>query len=375
MIRDWMKKVVQFISFESIYNTGLQKELQHCERFTEKYEIECINLEKTMHEYEIMYGIKEYSGLGKISKFIYWVGMNRYLSKKYVNLKGSILNIQFVSVLYVMMLPFLVNTFDKIILSFWGSDLLRQNRLILFLLRLLINKSDLMTFQTKDMADTFRTIMGNKYDNRIHVVRFGNYYIDGIDNAKDEDVERLINKYCINTMKKVVAVGYSRFREHQHIDAIKSIIENNVDDKEIFIVIPWTYGPDNKDYKDKIEALIKGKYEYIFLTERLPDIELVALRKVIDIQIIVETTDALNGTMLEAMYAGEEVIIGSWLSYEYLYECGINMWKVDNVSSVGEILKKVLHNPMPEDKRLHNREIVKSLYSWNNVINDWAGLY
>lgn len=370
-----MKKVVQFVSVTSVYNIGLQKELLQCPEFTDRFENECINLEDTMRDYEKSLGIGDYSKLSMIRKLFYWIGMNRYLLSKYGYLKKSVVDIQYVSVFYVMLLPFISATFDRIVLSFWGSDLLRQGKLILFLLRMLIRRSSAITFPTSDMADSFREKFGNRYDDRIHVIRFGNYFLDDLDASGDDEVDVFVKKYGIDTSKTVVAVGYNRFCQHRHIEAINSFIENRISCDRVFIIVPWTYGPRDDEYKERVETVLKGNYEYAFLTERLSDPELVALRKITDIQVIVQTTDGLNATMLETMYAGGEVIIGSWLQYKDIYERGINMWKVDNVKDTGAVLARVLDSPMSEEKRKFNKELIRQLYSWKEVIKDWVALY
>ena len=312
--------------------------------FSEKYENICVSLDEGMREYEQVHNIADYSRLSKFSKLIYWIRINRFLLSKYGYLNGSIVNIQYVSVFYVMLLPFLIKTFDRIILSFWGSDLLRQNRRI-------------------------------QFNDRLHVIRFGNYFLEDIDRAKAADIDEFVRKNNIDKTRKVIAIGYNRYPQHRHIEAIQSIIENNIDADRVFFVIPWTYGPEDDDYKTRIENCLKGNYDHLFLDKHLSDQELVALRKITDVQIIVQTTDALNATMLEIMYSGGEVITGSWLHYKDLYERGVNMWRVDSVSDVGRMLRYVLDEPMIEENRRNNRRLIRELYSWKSVIKDWIDLY
>ena len=370
-----MIKVVQFINKQDVYTIGMQKAFEKCDRYTCRYENLCLELKDIMADFERDKGIGEYSGLSKVSKLIYWIRMNRFMFERYGELKGSIVNIQYVSIFYVMLLPFLGRTFSRIVLSFWGSDLLRQNRFILAMLKLLIRKADAISFPTTDIADSFRVKIGRKYDDRIRIVRFGNYFLESIDNASDNDITSFVQKYGIDRGRKIVVLGYNRSREHHHAGAIQSIVDAGIRRDEVYIIIPWTYGPDDKAYRDEVESLVRDRYDYVFLDNRLTDPELVALRKLTDVIIIVQTTDALNATMLETMYSGGEVVIGAWLQYSDLYARGITMRKTDSVAGTGEVLRHTLDEPIDPEKRSKNIEIIRELYTWNNVINDWVDMY
>ena len=128
-------------------------------------------------------------------------------------------------------------------------------------------------------------------------------------------------------------------------------------------------------YKQQIEDLLADKYDYIFITDYLSDTELVALRKVTDVLIEVQTDDALNATMLETMYAGGEVITGSWLPYKDIYDRGVKMRQVDAVDDVGSEMRAYLTDPMSTEERQNNRAVIEKLYRWENIIGEWAALY
>lgn len=370
-----MKRVVQFVIRSGPYTKGLQQALLHCSTFNTHFENECIELESIMKDFGLEHQIGDYSELNIFSKALYWIRMNCYMQMRYDYLKGSIVDIQYVSIFYVMLLPFLVRTFDTIVLSFWGSDLLRQNRFILMLLRLLIRRAGAITFPKTEMVDSFQSKFGSKYNGILHVVRFGNYFLDDIDAVSEQTVMDFTEKNHIDTDKTVVMLGYNRFRQQQHILTIQSIVKAEIDRNEVFFVIPWTYGPIEKGYREEIEELLKDRYEYVFLTDYLADIELASLRKATDILISVLTTDALNATMLETLYANGEVLTGKWLSYQNLYAHGVSMRQVQCIDDVGYELKKALREPLAEEKRKKNRDVIERLYRWDNIIEEWVELY
>ena len=153
------------------------------------------------------------------------------------------------------------------------------------------------------------------------------------------------------------------------------MINQHVDKNRIFIILPWTYGVDDNGYKSEIEKLLIDHYDYVFLTKRLSDEEIVALRMVTDVLIEVQKTDALNATMLETMYANGDVITGSWLQYQDIYDRGVKMYQVDSVGEVGAALNGLLENPSSRDDKQNNKRIIRELYLWRNFVEEWVKLY
>ena len=370
-----MTKVVQFVTELGVYITGLKNSLEACSSFMSDHENVLLSEKEIMNAYKEFRGIEELSDIGLCRRLKFWLGLNRYLVKQYTNLKGAVVDVQYVSRFYVYILPFLTKTFSRIVLSFWGSDLLCQNVWDLFLLGFLVRKSHIITVPTSDMAKVLESKMGKKYREKIRVVRFGNYFLNLIDSVTDESIDLFLKKFEIDNSRKTVVVGYNRCKEQQHLSALKSIVDAGIDRKDIFIIIPWTYGDADIEYNEQVECIIRGYYDYVFLRERLNDNEVAALRKISDILIVVEQTDALNATMLETMYSDGEVMVGSWLPYDDIYCRGIKMRKVDAVSEVGGSLIEMLNCEQPAYDKKKNKELIKELYSWNNNVNDWIALY
>lgn len=67
-----------------------------------------------------------------------------------------------------------------------------------------------------------RETLDNGYNDKKHIVRFGNYYLDRIDSISSAEVDNFTRKFEIDTGKRAVVVGYNRFKELQHLPAIGS---------------------------------------------------------------------------------------------------------------------------------------------------------
>ena len=369
------KRVIQFQAFESIYNDRLQNELNKDWRFQEEFENIRIICDAEKEEYEKKRGIQRYELLGKWRKLCYLILFNKYLCHKYRNLKKAVVNIQFIEYRFLFLLPFISCISNKLILSFWGSDLLRQEDKILRRMRHLFNKADLITVETDEMEKIFLNRTNKKYKAKIQKVRFGLTSIKDIDNLDKQSIIDFKITHGIDLEKKVVAIGYNRRKEHQHIKAIQSIIEANINPRDIFIIIPWTYGPDDIEYRGEIESLLQDRYDYCFISERLTDCEVAALRVSTDIMIHVQTTDSLSASMLETLYAENEVIAGDWLPYGELLALGVTMRMAKKVEDCGRQVKLYLNMPMDEREKKKNKELVYKYSSWDTNILKWIDLY
>lgn len=369
------EKVVQLISFSSIYNDNLQNELRNNKEFCELFDQEVINLEIEKREFEKVNGYKEYAKNGKLKKIFYWLQFNKYLGTKYAFLKGSIVDIQFVSTQYFYLLPFLESTFRKIIISFWGSDLLRLEEKQFFKLKQIVRAANYISFETSEFTRIFKKKIGSGYDAKIRTARFGISLLNDIDAISEKDLSNFASKHGIDRNRKIVAIGYNRGKAHQHLEVVESIIREGVDPNQLQLVFPWTYGPEDKEYQSEIQKLLDGKYDYSFIDNSLTNLEVAALREITNYMIQVQTTDVMSSSMLETLYAKNTVITGTWLPYDDIYNAGVVMNTVSSVSEVGKMLTKVLNEPMKEDILDRNKLIIGDLYTWDSCISTWVELY
>lgn len=368
-----MKKVVQFCMFESVYNENLQKELIGYAPFSDSFKNISINMSKLIEEFEFAYTKKD--NLSFFGKIVFWIKFNLFLINKFKHLKNSIVNVQYVDFSFFLVLPFLCITFERIILSFWGSDLLRQKDIKLKMMKLLFRKANLITFETDEMKNIFLKKVGRKYEQKLRIVKFGISELKLIDGVDKKEIEKFQSKFKIEKDKKYITIGYNRFRKQRHLEVIESLISSNVESNEIFIIIPWTYGQSEPEYKEEIINRINGKYHYVFLNDRLSDMEIACLRVITNVLIQVQPTDSLSSTMLETLYAGNDVLTGSWLPYDGLFDMGVYMHTVDSVDDVGKTLKEILFIPQMSNTREKNIKLINDMCSWETNISSWCNLY
>lgn len=369
-----MQTVVQLMSFASVYNDNLQQNLRDNEAFCLDFSLEAVNFENERKAFE---NGKAYPFKWNIiGRFLYWKRFNAYLSRtRHFNRNNTIVNIQFVSHEFVSILPYLKKQFGKIILSFWGSDLLRQKKRHLKLMGVLFDAADVITFETDEMISIFQSRVGGKYNDKIRKANFGSSVMECQSRLTESEIACFAEKYGINRQKKCIVIGYNRNKAHQHLEVVKSLVESEINKEDFFLILPWTYGPEEKEYREPLEKLLRDHFEYVFLEEFLERNEIACLRACTDILFQVQITDSLSATMLETLYGQKEVVTGSWLPYQELIDAGIEMTFIDKVSDAGKALEKIIKTPTLPAKLEKNKEIIWNRYSWEASIGKWLSLY
>lgn len=371
-----MRKVVQLCSFESIYNDKLQEKLRLSEKFCRDNELICICLKSERDKYYNARGWSSDCPKNYIRRFIRLVSFTRWFNKHYkFDNKCDVVNVQFVSRQMIYLTPFILHNFQKIVLSFWGSDLLRENNLILFLLRKLVHNATYITVETNDMKKIFMKKFSYHDESKIKFVRFGSPTLECIDKCTEEQDETFRKKFDIPDNKKIIVIGYNNREGQQHIKAIDSIYRNNISPSDIFIILPWTYGDSTQLYKKEVENHLTNKYDYTFIEERMTDEEVASLRRITDVMIQIQITDSFSASMMETLYAGNKIITGKWLPYDSLIKMGISINLVEKPEDVGKHLKEKLYEKEDVNTLTINKRIVYEMCSWEKNLQSWISLY
>lgn len=371
-----MKTILLLETFSSVFNDQYVNQLAKDSIFPKKYNVIICNLEKICDEFEEQYYKKKYNSLNKYHKILYYHKLNKYLCNRFKQYKGSTIHIQFVSKRYIMLLPFINYISNKRIVSFWGSDLFRQNIIVFNIFKFVFKYVDAITIATTEMKEILCTKIGTEFGRKIHIIKFGSMIYDYIDNITDKDLYEFKIKYKIPTdSRTIVAIGYNRCKEQQHIEVIDSIINSNVDSNSIIIIFPWTYGENDQNYYRTIIDRLNNKYKYVFLHQFMNEKEVACLRIITDILVQVQISDAMSASMLETLYARNEVITGGWLPYKELKDRGLNYTIIHDVEDCGKSISDLLKHPIANDVRNRNREIIYNIGSWRMNIKKWIALY
>ena len=316
---------------------------------------------------------KKFSSI-KIVRFFQKQKQLKLLFQNYnINKQEDIVQIHYVTPIYLICYPYLKKKFKKIILWFWGSDLYRQKKFFIKIMYPLFCSADKICFATDTMASVFfRLFPKLKYKD--YRLRLGLPVLNIIDGINKQDLDSFRNRLKIPEQKKIVVVGYNARPEQQHIKVIDSLPSRILSD--LFIIFPWTYGSTGIEYETLLLKSAKQKtINYIFIKDFLSMKDIACLRCITDVFIHVQTTDALSGSMQESLYAGCNVITGSWLPYKIFDDLNIKMIKVDSPGEVGNVIEYVLSTPLDSIERENNRNAIGKLSKWDECIKDWLVLY
>jgi hypothetical protein len=303
------------------------------------------------------------------------------LKDNFLNRKFSeydIVNFQYISEVSYQYLPY-IQTKQKVILTFWGSDLMQTAGVQLYSNQLrLIKRADVIVIQSIEMREIFLSKYGRNFKNKIRI----NYF--GLDDDKFNLLHLIQNtpakladfseKYKMPIDKKKVLIGYSGAKGQQHLAILAELEKQTTDFSEkLHLLIPMTYGNNDQEYYLKIEQKINSlTYSSTHFTSYMSDEEVACLYNIADVFINVRETDAFNGSMVECLYLDKIGIIGSWLPYKMLKKNKISYIEVDEINQINDVLSSILDGNINFDS---NKEKIYEFASNNKTIGKWCEIY
>ena len=167
---------------------------------------------------------KNYKGLNKTDKFHRILNLLRKLWLMHDVPKVDVCHLQSVYKTSVMMARLFKQKHKKLILSYWGGDLLEKDPKIIKLIKKCLNRADCITVTVKHSLELFKIVYGNEFDNKLQVCRFATAGIDCINEIeKTQTLAECRESYNIPKDKICITCGYSAYRE-QHQDRCLEII-------------------------------------------------------------------------------------------------------------------------------------------------------
>lgn len=273
--------------------------------------------------------------------------------------------------------PFVKKCCAKIILVFWGSDILRTKRMSIFR-RMIFRFSDYIMLSTKEMIDKFHEQYGNSFDNLIVKLNFGANTLNSlssiISNSKD-----IKEKYSINNDKVVISIGSNRMYAQQHLKVLDVILSLPLElRRKIHLSFLLTYGTGNEKYINQIRAkVIETGCTSSIYEDFLPELQVAEIISITDIYINAQTTDARSAFMLEHLYAHCLVMNPSWIKYSELE--GILFYL--KYSTFDELRNLIMSNTVPKNECRYscelqkNEKVVYELFSWDSCVPGWRELF
>lgn len=292
----------------------------------------------------------------------------------------DIVNIHYCAPGFLQQLDY-VQPSQKIMLSFWGSDLFQETGIEAYTAQLqAIEKADAITLHTPEMEQIFLSKFGRAFQAKIHKTIFGCHQerFDMINQLQQQPtkIRAFKEKYNIPNNKTIVQIGYSGAKGNQHVAVIQELTKHAASLKdELFLLLPTTYNNTDSTYASLLETTLKNSiFEHAHLTAYLTDEEVLLLPIIADVHINVRDADALNNAMIEAFYAGCWMILGAWLPYGILRRMG---FKYNEVVDLSEIPKLLSNNQLAPsfEECTQNAKVAREKIAMHHCIPKWAAVY
>ncbi len=356
-------------NYKSVFAKELQSELATRGMDIYLLDFETLKLYKDANIFDESYcqAFDKYRRLPKI----HMIYRMYYIAKFLRSSLFDVVNIHTARVVYASILPFL--TKQKLVVTVYGSDFYRMGTTARKIQKLLFQKANVITFTNPLTKQSFLDYYGN-FEAKSRVCRFGLKTLDFIDKNRNKDMLSIKEHLDYSLDKIIVTCGYNATKGQQHEKIIENIVKLNTKilDKIQFI-FPMTYG--DETYKEKIKNLLREtSVDYKVLEDFLYGDDNAYIKLCSDVMINILQTDSFSGSMQEFLYANNIVITGRWLPYKLFDQLGIYYHKIDSSEMLADKLIEVL-SELDKEKTMKNVQIINSLSSWGNNIQNWIEAY
>jgi glycosyltransferase involved in cell wall biosynthesis len=267
----------------------------------------------------------------------------------------------------------------KLLVSIWGSDLLRVAGTENYRRQLQIcQRASIITVRSIEMKEILLAKFGREFEPKVRIVKFGSSLITMIRNNDLASLRReLRNEFKLNDDQLVVCLGHNGFRENQHAEVLTALekLSDRLKQRLVFFA-PMTYGADS-GYAQMCEAVAKEKRLNLYIFRKfMPPSDIVRLRAGSDIMIHVPVSDALSGAMCETIFCGNVAIAGRWLQYGELRRRNVYYREVSSIAEIPELLETIVCRIVEEKARAAaSAERIREVLDWDLVIDEWAAAY
>lgn len=288
------------------------------------------------------------------------------------------LHLHFVKLEYFEIIQKYRKNIDNLILTFWGSDLLRlkadkEDQMYRFL-----RLADHIVVGPLNMERVFEKKFGDEFKNKLAYAIFGTPVLKNIKKVKNEKKrEGILEKFQLPVDKHIITCGYNGKCTQQHNLIIEAICSCNKSIKDkIFVILPAGYGY-QKTYFDNIEnMLMEARVNYIVDNSFYGIEDISELRVASDIFIHAQITDGFSSSVVEYLYADNVLINGDWIDYPILEKNNVYYLKFSSIKDLSKKIEYVVNNIEIEREKVRKTNgILYKIRSWDFVKKSWQELY
>lgn len=270
----------------------------------------------------------------------------RFFSKYSKDRRYDIINIHFANRYMSFVYKYLRAMSDNIVITPWGSDLLRRPKENLDQLSILYKKADYITLPANSAWPIAKIVLDDfKIDPKKLVGSFwGSDLVDfAIKKGNTISQEDAKERFGLSD-QYVITCGYNPQKAQQHKTIIEAIDQKRKQlPDNLTLLFPSNYGGNLKilkEYVDEIkEDCKKRNLHAVFITEYLSVEDLYKLRKATDMFIHVQTSDAGARSVYEYILCNKKIVQGSWMNYVELESFSpLFYFPVENLDDLGDVI-------------------------------------
>lgn len=312
----------------------------------------------------------------KISKF---KKLNHKLNQIKKIGKIDVCHIHFLHIQSCIIYLLCKNIFNKLILTYWGSDILKLNKKTKIFQKLCIKRADKITLSVANTFNVFRSHYGDKFDSKASIVRFvSGALIEINDLMNNNNRIQIKSELGFPKDKYAVTIGYNADPDQFQDEYIRNISSMPQDIKDrMFLVLPLQYGRVNMQYIDSIHnELVNSGCEYIEIHNYMDYKQMSRLCVASDIYVHARKTDAFSSSLKEQLYSGTHIIQGSWLKYIELDEINWERTSIHQKDQLSTALVSVIKRFDENSGVIKNScELMWNLTSPKNVRSQWDAVF
>jgi glycosyltransferase involved in cell wall biosynthesis len=208
-------------------------------------------------------------------------------------------------------------------------------------------RADVITVQSVEMREILLSKFGRELFPKIHCVPFpvNEQFYHLLDQTRNqpEHVEAVRRSLEAPKGRLLITIGHNGNPANNHLAIIEALTNLPMSVKSTALwVLPMAYQKDQSHIRECERKAAVAGLEFRIVQRYLDWQELAAFRIASDILIHLPVSDALSGTVLESVYAGNTVITGSWLPYSPFRKAGLPLITVENLAELPSCISKTL---------------------------------
>lgn len=317
--------------------------------------------------------VKRYNSLFyKMPKVRGWLAFKDFENKliEISEKKYDVINIHNISIASLCFRKYANQMTNSLILSPFGSEVLRMKRSKLDLYIQIFNKAKYITsFPTSVKS---KIVEWGVAESKFVDLGYGSEVLDYLIENTLIDKNIAKNNFEINNCYAITC-GYNGYKTQFHLQVIDAINKVKSQLPENYILLfPMTYGAPNGYIDEVRETLKRYNLKYKIVDQFLSDNDLISLQLCSDIFIHAQPTDNFSGSIIEYLYAGSKIVNASWVRYPILEKYTIPYYLFDSFDELGNTLVHACNN-----KNLVDAKTISYIeqFSRLNLIKSWSDLY